>query len=530
MTTDLTRIAEDSARGGFFLVSGSFVSTVISAVTAILIGRFLGPELYGQYALSLVITQMLITFAGFGFAQGAVKFAAGLRAEGKIGHAKKIIKYATLLRTLTTLPFFLLNFGLADFLAAALLNRPDLGFYIRIASIALIFEVVAQSANSAYLGLDKTQYTALTKNVQAISKAIVSITLVLLGFRVAGAVLGHVAGWVIGGVIGLSILLFLLRKSAKSSDDSVDFTQSFRTLTSYGIPLYVARILVGFASPYINLMLGIFASNVNIGNWKAAGNFISLITVVSIPITTALFPAFSKLSSARNGKTRTFFKFANKYTTLLIIPIATMLIIFSGDIVQIIYGATYQTAALYLSIYCLLYFLVGLGYLNLTSLFNGLGETQITLKRSLIALGTILVLSPLLAKAYGVLGVIVALIFAHTTSTCYGMYVAKRKFKIEYDTKSLIKIYFIAIASTIPSLLILQISPLPRLVNVIIGGLLYLFTYATLAPITNILTNSELETATEITKKIKPLYPIIRPLLKYHEKILNSRKPTTGSF
>jgi len=527
MTTDLMKVAEDSARGGFFLISGSFISAAILALTAILVGRFLGPELYGQYSLSLVIPEMLFIFADFGIASAVVKYSASLRAEGKTDQAAKIIKHALLMKTSAGLVFFLLNFALADFLAATLLNRPDLGFYIRVASITIIFYMTSSVAAAAYLGLDKTQYSALTTNIQSISKAVISISLVILGFNVAGAVLGHVAGHIIGAVVALSILLLILPKSARNSDD-VGFAHTFKTFMSYGIPLYLSGILVGFVFPYQNFILAIFTTNVDIGNLRAAGNFVSLIGVVSLPITTALFSAFSKLDSSTNDKTTTFFKFANKYTAILIIPMATLLIVFSKEIVQIIYGSTYQTADLFLSINSLLYFLVGLGYLNLTSLFNGLGKTRVTLKTSLITLVAILTLSPILAKAYGVPGVIAALISAHAASTCYGMYVAKRNFKIEYDAKSLIKIYLIGAASAIPSLLLLQTSILPELVSVIVGGLLYLAIYVTLTPITGVVNNSELKTVAEVVQKIKLLAPIMKPLLRYQERILNRQQSKTN--
>ncbi len=535
MSNDLTRIAEDSARGGFFLASGAIAATVVSAVATILVGRFLGPELYGQYTLSLVIPGMLFTFADFGIGQGIVKFAASLQAEGKMGHAAKIIKYATLLKASIGLAFFILNFALANFFATVLLHRPELGFYLRIASVTLVFQTVQAAATSAYLGLDKTEYSAVTSNIQAISKAVVSIALVLLGFSVAGAVLGHVTGWISGGVVGFSILLLVLHKSdedgdAKKHGDSPTFNQTLRSLMSYGIPLYISAILVGFIYPYQNIILGIFVANTDIGNLKAAANFVTLITVVSLPIATALFPAFSKITATRNEKTKTFFKFANKYTTLLIVPIAILLLILSDEIVQIIYGATYETAAFFLSVYCLLYLLVGLGYLTLTSLFNGLGETRITLTTSLITFLAILTLTPLLTNAYGVPGSIIALISANATSTCYGMYVAKRNFQIRFDTESLIKIYTIGGASAVPSLLLLQISPLPTLLNAVVGGLLYTFIYATLASLAKIISASELETAIEITQKTKPLALLIKPFLWYHKKLLKRRNSTDRSF
>ncbi len=45
MTSDLMTVAEDSVRDSFFLASGAFAATIINAVTAIIIARFLGSEL-----------------------------------------------------------------------------------------------------------------------------------------------------------------------------------------------------------------------------------------------------------------------------------------------------------------------------------------------------------------------------------------------------------------------------------------------------------------------------------------------------
>jgi len=530
MTDDLTKVVEDSARGGFFLISGSLSATVISAVTSILIGRLLGPELYGQFYLSLVIPQMLLIFSDLGIAAGVTKFAASLRAEGKHYQAAKIIKNAILLRALIALIFFLLNFTLADYLASVLLRRPDLGFYVRLTSISIAFNMILTIANSAFLGLDKTHNAALITNIQAISEAIISIGLVAVGLSITGAVLGYVASYAVTSIVGLSMLLLILHRylrEKKTPADDFSFPQTFKTLMRYGIPLYTSGILAGFIYQYQNFILAIFTTNSDIGNLRVAANLITIITVFSAPITTTLFPAFSKLNSSKNAELTTFFKFANKYVTLLIVPIATLLIIFSKEIVEITYGSKYQTAALFLSINCLLYFLVGLGYLTLTSLFNGLGETRITFKINLIIFLTLLPLSPLLAKAYGVPGVISALISANTAGTCYGIYTAKRKFKIKIEPNSIIKIYIIGVASTVPSILLLQISTLPQLIKIISGGLIYLFTYTTLAPLTKIVNKSELEIATQIVQKIKPFATIIKPFLIYQEKILNHQKSKT---
>jgi hypothetical protein len=59
MSENLAEIAEDSARGGFFLFTGNALSYAILAIGSIIIGRLLGPENFGLYSLSLVVPSLL---------------------------------------------------------------------------------------------------------------------------------------------------------------------------------------------------------------------------------------------------------------------------------------------------------------------------------------------------------------------------------------------------------------------------------------------------------------------------------------
>ncbi len=520
MSTELLKIAEDSARGGFFLISGSILATVISAVATIVVARLLGPELYGQYALALVIPTLLFLVADVGINQGIIKFSASLRVQNQTGRITQIIKYGILFKVLTGTAIFIVCFVFSDSFATIMLNRPDIGPYLRIASLSIIFQIIVTTVTSAFVGLDKTEYNALATSLQATAKSIISLMLVLLGFGVAGAIIGYTVGYIVAAILGTSILILLLRKHSRTEDNG-SFAGELKILMSYGIPVYISSLLAGFFLSYQNLILAMFTTDGEIGNFKAAANFITLIAVLAIPITTALLPAFSKLDSAAKEKTRAFFKTANKYTALMILPTAVVMITLSEQMVQIVYGSTYRSAHLFLAIYCLLYFLVGIGYLNLTSLFNGLGETRATLKTNLANVSTFVLLAPLLTSLYRVPGSILAFLVSYSIGVLYGYYIARTKFEIELATRSLIKIYLVSLASSLPALLLLQLPSTPKLLNVLVAGIAYLFTYATLTPLTKIITNPELETVSGILKRIKPLYYVIKPLVEYQKKVLN---------
>ncbi len=524
MSDSLESVATESVRGSFFLIAGSLIATGILAVESIFVARFLGPDFYGQYALSIVLPQLLFLFTDFGISQGLIRYTASLRQRGRMGEAARIIRSGALFRFLAGFVLFSINYFSADFFAAILLNRPDIGIYIRIASFSVLFQVLFSIANSVYVGLDRAEYSAFITNIQATCKSIVSIALVLAGFGVIGAVVGHVVGLAISGIAGAILVFLAIRRSVnEGSDDRVEFTENLRILISYGTPLYISILLVGFILPYQNLVLGILTSDADIGNFKAAVNFIQLITAVSIPITTALLPAFAKLDSSSKEHVRNLFQFANKYTTILMVPFVVLVMIFSAEIVQIVYESRYGTAGAFLSVYCLVYLLVGIGSLNLPSLFNGLGKTKTTLMQNLITFAIVLFLTPYLTSVFSVLGLISVLIVATAAGAVYGVYVARNDFNIALDMKSLTKIYLVAGLSSIPSLLFVHASPLPLLLSVMGGGFLYIFLYLTLIPLAGIVNEAELRILSRISRRVKLLGPLISILVRYEERIVQAK-------
>jgi O-antigen/teichoic acid export membrane protein len=271
---------------------------------------------------------------------------------------------------------------------------------------------------------------------------------------------------------------------------------------------------------YQNLVLAYFTTDVAIGNFKAALNFVTVLTALSFPITTALLSGFSKLDSITKQNVKAFFKLANKYTSLIVFPVIVFLIIFSNEIVQFIYGPTYQSAAVFLSLYCLLYFSAGIGYLNLASFYNGIGETKTTFKIGVLTFMMVALLSPLFAQNFEVPGLIAAFLIANVVGTSYGAYVAKRKYNVEFAMSAVGRVFTASLVSAIPSIL-LRFAGLELHYTLIAGSLIYLFAYLTLVPLMNIITESELENARSIVYRLGPLKIIARRALELERRLLH---------
>jgi O-antigen/teichoic acid export membrane protein len=65
------------------------------------------------------------------------------------------------------------------------------------------------------------------------------------------------------------------------------------------MPVYVSLILTGLLPLYQQVILAFFAPDMKIGNYKAAYNFITLLSILTVAVTTTLLPAFSKLESSQ---------------------------------------------------------------------------------------------------------------------------------------------------------------------------------------------------------------------------------------
>lgn len=519
MSDSLHEVIESSTRGGFFLVFGNVFANLILAVGLIVIPRLLGSDHYGLYTLSFLLPNLLMLFADYGVNAGIIRFSASFRALGQEKRASEIIKHALLFKATISLIVFALSFTFANYFATNLLKRPEAEVYIKLASLSLPFQVFFDAVNSALIGLERMSSVALINVLGATVRVAASIGLVLIGYSVVGAITGQVASALFVSVLG-SLILFLKyhRKLGKTDNDTTTFEGAFKNLVTYGFPLFVSALLLGFVPQYQGIILAQFTSNEEIGNFRGAVNLLTLLAMITLPITTTLFPAFSKLDP-KGEDVKKFFRLSVKYTTLLIVPATLLVLLFFREIVYIAYGSSFTSAPLYLLIYCTSYLLVGLGSLVLGVFFNGTGETWITFKMSLISLIFILPLTPLLTAFYGVVGLIVAQLVASFFGALYGLNVVKFRFHIKLYPKTLLKIYATSAVAALPVAIFLNTSVFWWVWNMILGTAMYSFIWLTLIPLTGTLRASELQNMEIMLQKLPFLKEILKPVISYERKL-----------
>jgi len=203
----------------------------------------------------------------------------------------------------------------------------------------------------------------------SIIKASSAPILIIFGFGVMGALLSHILGYVASSLLGLFLLfsghyrkLKLMLKPNRGEENS-NLARHLRTLIGYGLPLYISSLLAMLLNQYQLILLASYASNIEIGSFKAAANISSILTILIIPITTALLPAFSKIKSTNvKEDLEKFLNLSVKYSSLIMLPVTILVMILSKDLVNIIYGQDYSLSATYLTLYISIYLLMAIGY------------------------------------------------------------------------------------------------------------------------------------------------------------------------
>jgi len=521
---ELTIIAVKAARGGLFLFIGNASSTVILAVGIIIVARLLGPSSYGLYTLALVIPTLLVTLSDAGMNFALVRYPARLRSVGDHARASRLIRLGFLLKLAISIVAFLVCYAGSAQIATIVLNRPELAPFLQLASLMIIFQAIFDATSNSFIGQDLMQYSASVQIMQAILKGTLGPALVLIGLGIRGAISGYVLALAAAGLIGATILFTGHARSSKQRSDSV--SMELRELLRYSLPLYVASILGVFLTQYQSIVLAHFASNIEIGNFGATWNFTNFMMILIYPITTAIFPMFSKMDpkSQRSDLARGFV-LAVKYTSLLIIPASVAVMIFSRELIYLTYGSGYTFAPQYLVLLSALYLLSVISYLVLGSFLNGVADTGTVVKMSILTLAVYLPLGPLLAWLWGPQGLLVAYILTSAVSTIYGIRTTSVRFGARPDLRVGGRVLLAALGAAVPTVALIQLDGAGvGAVNLIVGGLLYLTAYLTLAPILGAVDKQDVLNLRTLLRSMRMVARLLNPVFNYELRLLSAMR------
>jgi len=505
-----TEMARVSAKGGFHLLWGLVLSTVISAVGTIVIARLLSADNMGLYAIALAAPNLIATFRDWGVTTAMIKYSAQYNSEKNVAKIRSVFVSGLAFEIIVGLALSVLSFVLSQFLAD-FYGRPAIAQLIQIASLFILTGALVNTASAAFTGMEKMHLNSVVLIVQSIVKTALILALVILGLGTLGAVIGFSVGVLVAGATGVLLGYTMYRSLPKPTYGKLEFMKTTKTMLKYGLPLSIGAILTGFLTQfYITIMALFVTDNSLIGNYSLALNFVVLITFFATPVTTMLFPAFSKLDFQHDKEVlQNVFQYSVKYAALIVVPVAAMVMALAQPAIQTIFQDKYPQAPLYLALLSVPYLLTALGSLSAANLINGQGYTKYVLKLTVLSVIIGFPLSFGLVYQFGIIGLIAATILVGVPSLFLSLRFIKKNFGVSLDWVSSAKIVFSSAAAAVLTYAAITQIPFSSLIQLILGVIIFVITFLLLAVITRTVNKTDLGNIREI---VNALGPLIKPL------------------
>ena len=527
-------MAKVSAKGGFNLMWGLVISTVISFVGILAITLILGDAKYGLYTIAINVATLIATFRDWGVNSAMVKYSAQYNAEDK-SRLRGIIFSGLVFEIALGLSLSVLSFVLSPFISN-ILHRPTIVPLVQVASFFILAGALMNSATAAFTGLEKMHLYSATLIIQSIVKTGLIIGLLLLGFGTIGAVGAFTVSSLIAGLAGVFLIWTFYRLLPKSTSVREELVLTIKTLLGYGLPVSIGNILTTFLSAFYTLVLGIYVSNnAVIGDYGLAVSFSILITFFATPVTTMLFPAFSKLDYKKDHETlKNVFQYSVKYASLIVVPVTALVMTLAVPGIRTVYQSGYVEAPLYLALLSVPYLYAAIGNLSIGTLLNGQGFTQLSMVLSAIQFAVGVPVGFFLIYEFGVLGLIISSLTVGFPSLFVGLKFIKDKFGVSVDWVSSAKILLSSAMAAVATYAIILAVPLDSfklavwkivlpisipLQQLVVGVIVFPIIFVLAAVVTRAINGNDINSLNEIAKSLGFVGRILRFLLNVMAKL-----------
>jgi O-antigen/teichoic acid export membrane protein len=374
------------------------------------------------------------------------------------------------------------------------------------------------------VGFEKMKLGSYTTVISAITYCLIAPLLVYFGYGATGAVIGYTVASVVSTTFSLVFLyLFIFRKLPHSKANKSSIYRTLRLLLKYGIPLSIGGILGGLSTPIYSFLMASYVSNAMIGNYKIATNFMTLLSLLIVPISTVLFPAFSKIDPQKEKNLlKTFFASSVKYTVLIVIPATMAMIVLSKPLIGTLYGNKWPDAPFFLFVSIVFNLFVLIGWRSMNALLPAAGETKLLMYLNFLGMGVSIPLAFLLIPSLGMLGSIIGSQVSGLPVMFIGLYLSWKRYGVKADFRASAKVLFASVLAAATVYVFLAFFVVAYWILLAVGSILFLGVYIISASLVGAINQNDVNSLRSLFSSLGIISKLLEVPLKIIEKIVRT--------
>jgi stage V sporulation protein B len=197
--------------GSYFLIIDQIINYGLGFVFWFMLAKLVTPETLGQVLVVTASATAVLGFTGYGSQITTSKYIAEYNAREMPNVSKKIFSMGLKIGLIVSATAAIIFFLLSNLLANSFYHDSSLIPLIIVAMVIFLpSQTILACINGAFQGMQKMKYTAVADAVFQVSKILISLVLIFLGFGSFGIISGLALGSLITASIGLKLVRKLL--------------------------------------------------------------------------------------------------------------------------------------------------------------------------------------------------------------------------------------------------------------------------------------------------------------------------------
>jgi len=424
-SSDLNASLTSLAKGATIIFGGLIVGNFLGMVNQIVLGRFLGPENYGLFNLSMSVVMIAGTICVFGLFGSLPRIIPFHIKKNERNAVRSVIEFGSLFSLSVGILLAVALYLLSDRLAVAVFHDPRLAPALKIFSFAIPLHGLQQVAQGVIRGFKAAKYEAL---VFHIGSRIVTISVFLLSVVLIQRLYGAIIAFTAGILVTTIVAMWLIRKRIFPDYLKHPRVPVARSVLSFGWPLALTGFVYLFVTKTDKLMLGYFLSSKDVGIYSPAVVMASLLDFVNSAFKYRFLPTASEYFSKNDmGSLEPLYKSTSRWSFLVVYPIFLFILVFPKELLTLLYGGEYVGGYMALIVLALGIAVNDFSGTSANMLVAG-GRTRLNLLCEIIAAVTNIGLNILLIPIFGIVGAAMATAMSYVTrnisslSFCYRSY------------------------------------------------------------------------------------------------------------
>lgn len=394
------------AKGAVIAFIGLFLSKILGYIYRLVIART-GAEDYGLISIALGIISISVLFPIFGLDSGVLRYVAYFKGKRENRNAYNVLRISLLISFVFSWIVSGLLFLLSDDISILIFHNPKLTLVLRLFSLTIPFYALDRIGLAALRSINKVQYEVYSKVLfHNITKIILTLLFVYLGFGLFGLSFAFLIS-VIG--MGLLSFYFLYKKFPRLYQNSLSL-KDFRAIPLLREIYHYSWPLLFFSYCYVifswtdTLMIGHFLNASQAGIYNVALPTAAFLVVVPVALRNLFMPIITASYAKKEYKQiRPVYDSVVRWTFLVNLPVLLFTLLFSKQIITILFGAEYTSGFLCLLILSIGYFSLSLLDVSM-SVLNMIKKSILNFYNGIAMIILNVILNALLIPRYGIVG------------------------------------------------------------------------------------------------------------------------------